>query len=49
MGGHFLNDYVANRYTRTHNNIFKPECRLYTYFLAAFLMIVSRELLCAIS
>lgn len=41
MAGHFLNDWVANRYTRTHGGIFRPECRLYTYFIAAFLMIVS--------
>ncbi|GJN89514.1 hypothetical protein Rhopal_002501-T1 [Rhodotorula paludigena] len=37
--GHFLNDWVAARYVRKHNGIFKPECRLPVYFLSAFLMI----------
>lgn len=37
--GHFLNDFVANRYVRKHNGLFKPEARLSPFFLAAFLMI----------
>ncbi|CEQ40567.1 SPOSA6832_02194 [Sporobolomyces salmonicolor] len=37
--GHFVNDAVANWYIRRHNGLFKPECRLYIYFVAAFLMI----------
>jgi hypothetical protein len=37
--GHFLNDFVATRYVRRHAGIFKPECRLPVFFLAAFLMI----------
>ncbi|GAA5859785.1 hypothetical protein JCM8547_007027 [Rhodosporidiobolus lusitaniae] len=37
--GHFLNDAVANRYIRRHNGLFKPECRLSVFYIAAFLMI----------
>ncbi|MCJ1393458.1 hypothetical protein MMC18_006333 [Xylographa bjoerkii] len=37
--GHFFNDYLANRYIRTHAGIFRPEARLPTNFLAAALMI----------
>ncbi|BGP15366.1 hypothetical protein JCM10213_001442 [Rhodosporidiobolus nylandii] len=37
--GHFLNDAVANRYVKKHNGLFKPECRLYVFFLSAALMI----------
>ncbi|GAA5829768.1 hypothetical protein JCM11251_007873 [Rhodosporidiobolus azoricus] len=37
--GHFLNDIIANRYIRKHKGLFKPECRLPIYFIAAFLMI----------
>ncbi|GAA5908930.1 hypothetical protein JCM6882_004947 [Rhodosporidiobolus microsporus] len=37
--GHFLNDFTANRYVAKHKGLFKPECRLPVYFLAAFLMI----------
>ena len=37
--GHHLNDWVANRYIRKHNGLFKPEARLPPFFLAVFLMI----------
>ncbi|GAA5976187.1 hypothetical protein JCM11641_001075 [Rhodosporidiobolus odoratus] len=37
--GHFLNDYVANRYIKKHAGLFKPECRLPVFFGAAVLMI----------
>ncbi|KAL8287337.1 hypothetical protein RQP46_003789 [Phenoliferia psychrophenolica] len=37
--GHYANDWVATRYIRRHKGIFRPECRLYTYFGAAPLMI----------
>ncbi|MCJ1397631.1 hypothetical protein MMC11_000827 [Xylographa trunciseda] len=37
--GHFFNDFLANRYIRAHNGIFRPEARLPTNFLAAALMI----------
>ena len=37
--GHFFNDFLANRYIRTHHGIFKPEARLWTNYIAAFFMI----------
>jgi len=37
--GHFANDKVAASYIRRHNGLFRPECRLYVFFLAAILMI----------
>jgi hypothetical protein len=37
--GHFFNDFVANRYVRKHNGIFKPEARLVTNYVAAAFMI----------
>src|SRR5262245_17221214 len=37
--GHFFNDFIANRYVRKHNGIFKPEARLVTCYIAAGFMI----------
>jgi hypothetical protein len=37
--GHFFNDWVANRYVRKHEGIFKPEARLVTNYIAAAFMI----------
>jgi hypothetical protein len=37
--GHFFNDFVANRYVRKHNGVFKPEARLVTNYVAAAFMI----------
>ena len=37
--GHFLNDYLANRYVRKNSGLFKPEARLWTNYLGAFFMI----------
>jgi MFS family permease len=37
--GHFFNDFLANRYMRKSNGIFKPEARLPACFIAALLMI----------
>jgi hypothetical protein len=37
--GHFFNDWIANRYVRKHNGIFKPEARLVTNYVAVFFMI----------
>ncbi|KAH7119787.1 major facilitator superfamily domain-containing protein [Dendryphion nanum] len=37
--GHFFNDWVANRYVRKHQGIFKPEARLVTNYVAAGFMI----------
>lgn len=37
--GHFFNDYLANRYVRKHNGMFKPEARLWTCWIGALLMI----------
>jgi hypothetical protein len=37
--GHFFNDFIANRYVRKHEGIFKPEARLVTNYIAAALMI----------
>ena len=37
--GHFFNDFLANRYVRSHAGIFKPEARLWTNYIAAFFMI----------
>lgn len=37
--GHFFNDFIANRYVRKHEGIFKPEARLITNYIAAAFMI----------
>ncbi|KAK4334530.1 Major facilitator superfamily domain-containing protein [Rhodotorula toruloides] len=37
--GHVANDWIANRYVRKHNGVFKPECRLYIFPFASVLMI----------
>ncbi|BGP07381.1 hypothetical protein JCM10049v2_003212 [Rhodotorula toruloides] len=37
--GHVANDWIANRYVRKHNGVFKPECRLYIFPFASILMI----------
>ncbi|OAL52632.1 MFS general substrate transporter [Pyrenochaeta sp. DS3sAY3a] len=37
--GHFFNDWIANRYVRKHDGIFKPEARLVTNYIAAAFMI----------
>lgn len=37
--GHFFNDFIANRYVRKHNGLFKPEARLLTNYVAAAFMI----------
>jgi hypothetical protein len=37
--GHFFNDFIANRYVRKHNGVFKPEARLLTNYIAAAFMI----------
>jgi hypothetical protein len=37
--GHFFNDFLANRYIRTHHGIFKPEARLWTNYIATFFMV----------
>ncbi|OCL04421.1 MFS general substrate transporter [Glonium stellatum] len=37
--GHFFNDWIANRYVRKHDGIFKPEARLITNYIAAAFMI----------
>lgn len=37
--GHFLNDFIANRYVKNHGGLFKPEARLYTSYLGGLLMI----------
>lgn len=37
--GHFFNDFIANRYIRRHNGVFKPEARLITNYIASFFMI----------
>ena len=37
--GHFFNDWIANRYVRKHEGVFKPEARLITNYLAAAFMI----------
>lgn len=37
--GHVANDWIANRYVRKHNGLFKPECRLYIFPFASVLMI----------
>ena len=37
--GHFFNDFVANRYIRTHNGHFKSEIRLTPTYLATLLMV----------
>lgn len=37
--GHFFNDFIANRYVRKHEGIFKPEARLVTCYVAAAFMI----------
>jgi hypothetical protein len=37
--GHFFNDFVADRYVRKNNGVFKPEARLVTNYVAAGFMI----------
>ncbi|MCJ1408110.1 hypothetical protein MMC19_002183 [Ptychographa xylographoides] len=37
--GHWFNDFLANRYVRKHNGLFKPEARLWTNYIAAVFMI----------
>ncbi|TNY20465.1 major facilitator superfamily domain-containing protein [Rhodotorula diobovata] len=37
--GHWANDFIAARYVRRHAGLFRPECRLPIYYLAAALMI----------
>ncbi|KAF2269664.1 MFS general substrate transporter [Lojkania enalia] len=37
--GHFFNDFIADRYIRKHEGVFKPEARLVTNYVAAALMI----------
>lgn len=37
--GHYFNDFIANRYVRKHEGIFKPEARLVTNYVAAAFMI----------
>jgi hypothetical protein len=37
--GHFFNDFLANRYIKKHNGVFKPEARLPANYIAAVLMI----------
>jgi hypothetical protein len=37
--GHFFNDFVANRYIRTHGGVFKPEARLWPMYIAGGLMV----------
>ncbi|BGP47457.1 hypothetical protein JCM10450v2_003309 [Rhodotorula kratochvilovae] len=37
--GHYANDWIAHRYVRRHNGLFKPECRLPIYYVAVALMI----------
>ncbi|ORY78923.1 major facilitator superfamily domain-containing protein [Leucosporidium creatinivorum] len=39
MFGHWANDAVANWYTRRNKGVFVPECRLFIFFVASFLMI----------
>ncbi|BGP31424.1 hypothetical protein JCM10296v2_003188 [Rhodotorula toruloides] len=36
---HVANDWIANKYLRKHNGVFKPECRLYIFPFASVLMI----------
>lgn len=37
--GHYANDWVAARYVRRHNGLFRPEARLPPYFVAVAVMI----------
>jgi hypothetical protein len=37
--GHWFNDFMANRYIKRHNGIFKPEARLPANYIAAIVMI----------
>ena len=37
--GHFFNDWIAARYVRKHEGVFKPEARLITNYVAAAFMI----------
>lgn len=37
--GHFFNDFLANRYVRTHNGHFKPEARLSMNYISSLFMI----------
>ncbi|KAI5481019.1 hypothetical protein MNV49_006205 [Pseudohyphozyma bogoriensis] len=36
--GHWANDFIATRYAKKHANVFRPEARLFLFFLAAPLM-----------
>lgn len=37
--GHWFNDYLATRYIRKHDGIFKPEARLWTCYVGAIFML----------
>ncbi|MCJ1483012.1 hypothetical protein MMC06_003178, partial [Schaereria dolodes] len=37
--GHFFNDFLANRYVRSHGGLFKSESRLSTIYIATVFMI----------
>jgi hypothetical protein len=37
--GHFFNDFIAKRYVKKHDGVFKPEARLLTNYIAAAFMI----------
>ena len=37
--GHFFNDFLARRYIRAHNGLFKPEARLTPIYIATVFMI----------
>ena len=37
--GHFFNDFLANRYIRKHNGMFKPEARLTPTYVATIFMV----------
>jgi hypothetical protein len=39
--GQFFNDYLSARYIRTHRGHFKPEARLVSNYIAAFLVVPS--------
>ncbi|KAI9756556.1 MAG: pyruvate dehydrogenase complex dihydrolipoamide acetyltransferase component (E2) [Chaenotheca gracillima] len=43
--GHFFNDWIANRYIRTHNGTFQPEVRLWMTYISLFVMIPGLVLL----
>ncbi|KAI9840564.1 MAG: hypothetical protein M1837_001544 [Sclerophora amabilis] len=37
--GHYLNDYIANRYIRSHKGVFQPEVRLWMTYISCFFMV----------